>query len=174
MRVIAITILALLATACGSSAGPSGGQPPKSLATAAFQYAACIRHHGVPSFPDPHVSSGGQVDQEVPANAGLSPAFQAAQKACSGLIGPLLARPANADRQAKKQYLLAFGRCLRTHGVAGFPDPTSQGQLTLQMVRAAGVDVHAPAFYTAAKACVGVTHGAITLADVARVVNGSQ
>ncbi|HLJ03661.1 MAG TPA: hypothetical protein VKT31_09485 [Solirubrobacteraceae bacterium] len=170
MRLLAIITLALLATACGSS-GPKAAQTSNNPATAAYQYAACIRHHGVPSFPDPKVS-GNSIAQEVPASAGLSPAFQAAQKACAGIMKALAAGPSQADRQAKKQYLLAFAHCLRGHGVAGFPDPTSHGQLSMQMINAAGVDLHAPSFYTAARACVGVTHGAITLADVARAING--
>jgi hypothetical protein len=58
--------------------------------------------------------------------------------------------------------------------VAGFPDPTSQRQLTVAMVKAAGVDLHAPAVLTAAKGCIGVSHGAITPADVERAVNGRQ
>jgi hypothetical protein len=34
--------------------------------------------------------------------------------------------------------ILAFAKCLRSHGVTNFPDPTSQGQLTLEMVNAVG------------------------------------
>jgi hypothetical protein len=52
-------------------------------------------------------------------------------------------------------------------------DPTAQGQLTLQMVHAAGDDLQAPSFLTAARACVGVTHGAITLADVQQAIQNS-
>jgi hypothetical protein len=40
------------------------------------------------------------------------------------------------------------------------------------MISAAGVDVKAPSFFTAGKACVGVTHGEIPLAAVARAING--
>jgi hypothetical protein len=63
-------------------------------------------------------------------------------------------------------------RCLRDHGVTDFPDPNAQGQLSLQMISAAGVDLHAPSFFTAAKSCVGVTRGAIPLAAVERAING--
>jgi hypothetical protein len=67
---------------------------------------------------------------------------------------------------------LAFARCLRRHGLARFPDPNSQGQITRQMISAAGIDLHQPAVLSAAKACVGVTHGVITQADVDRAING--
>jgi len=42
-----------------------------------------------------------------------------------------------------KQVFLAFARCLRSHGISDFPDPDAQGQLTLQMISAAGVDLNA-------------------------------
>ncbi len=77
----------------------------------------------------------------------------------------------NAEHnRARAQYMLAFARCLRSHGVQGFPDPTAQGQLTLEMIRAAGVDLQAPAFLAAAQACLGVTHGAITFQQVEQAI----
>jgi hypothetical protein len=67
---------------------------------------------------------------------------------------------------------LAFAHCLHTHGIPDFPDPNARGQITGQMIGASGVGLKAPSFSTAAKACITVTHGAITLADVARLING--
>jgi hypothetical protein len=96
---------------------------------------------------------------------------RAAQKACQGIIpGP--GSGGSGNQGPSKQTFLAFARCLRNHGVSGFPDPNAQGQLTLQMINDARVDLKAPSFFTAAKVCVGVTHGAITLPDVARAVDG--
>jgi hypothetical protein len=40
------------------------------------------------------------------------------------------------------------------------------------MINAAGVDLHAPGVLTAGKACVGVTDGVISVADVERAING--
>ncbi len=69
---------------------------------------------------------------------------------------------------------LAFARCMRDHAVlANFPDPTAQGQLTPQMVTAAGIDLHQPALLHAGLACVSVTHGLLTAHDIARAVNGN-
>jgi hypothetical protein len=59
---------------------------------------------------------------------------------------------------------------MRAHGVASFPDPTSQGQLTLQMVTGAGIDLHATATLTAVKACEGASHGIITPSVVAQAL----
>jgi hypothetical protein len=173
-----ISGIALLTAGCGSS--PRSGSthsPPQSGAAAAYRFAACMRNHGDANFPDPHVSSGNghqAVMMAVPASAAQSPHFKAAQKACSGI----LPAPQNASQQAEAQQahkrdLLAFAACLRRHGISGFPDPTSQGRLTLQMVGAAGVDIHTRAFLIAADACVGVTHGAVTRAEIDGAVNGS-
>jgi hypothetical protein len=175
MRLTAIITIALLAAACGSSpSSPGSNQPSNNPAAAAFKYASCIRDHGVPSFPDPHVTTtpgGGSVSQAVPASAGLSPKFRAAQKACRGIL-PAPGKGGPDHQGPSKQVLLAFARCLRSHGISDFPDPNAQGQLTLQMISAAGVDLKAPSFLTAAKACIGVTHGQITLGDVAHAING--
>ena len=67
---------------------------------------------------------------------------------------------------------LAFARCMRARGFTSFPDPTNQGQLTPQMVTAAGIDLHQPELLTAGLACVPVTHGLLTRAAIERAVNG--
>ena len=59
---------------------------------------------------------------------------------------------------------------MRDHGVNNFPDPTAQGQLTLEMVSAAGVDLQAPSVRSAALACVPASHGALTKAAVERAL----
>jgi hypothetical protein len=164
-----------LATGCGGSPAPVKSQSAKTPAEQAFAYARCIRAHGVPAFPDPQVTTTpGSVGirQAVPAGAGLSPAFQAAQKACRSIM------PApgsgHDDHGPGKQVLLAFARCLRARGVSGFPDPNAGGQLTQEMIRAAGVDLHSRGVFNAARACVGVTHGAITMAQIAAATSGSH
>jgi hypothetical protein len=178
MRYLVIISAALVAAACASSPSSpnTSGSTSNNPADAAFRYASCIRDHGVSDFPDPQVKTtpgGGAVavSQAVPAGAGLSPKFKAARNACKGIMPP----PGSGGpghHGPSKQVFLAFARCLRSRGISDFPDPNAQGQLTLQMISAAGVDLKAPSFLTAAKACVGVTHGAITLADVAQAVNG--
>jgi hypothetical protein len=70
---------------------PSGGVP-KALTPAqqaAFlAWAACIRSHGVPNFPDPHFS-GGMVSIGAGPDKGPdpnSPTFRAAQQACKSKL----------------------------------------------------------------------------------------
>jgi hypothetical protein len=180
-RAAAIASLVLLATGCGSSSPPSSStQAPQDGATAAYKYAACMRNHGVQDFPDPQVTNrpdSTAIRQVVPRSLVDSPQGKSAQKACRGILpGPSNVSPARqaAQQHAREQKLLAFARCLRRHGIPRFPDPTPQGLLTIQMVNAAGVDLHAPAVLPAARACIGTARGAITPADVERAVNGSQ
>ena len=112
----------------------------------------------------------------VPAGAGTSPQFNTAQTACRSI----LPAPSKADlaAQAKQQQIhkedvLAFAHCLRNRGITGFPDPNTQGQLSPQMVQAAGVDLTAPRVRTAALACVSASNGGITRADVLQATSGN-
>ena len=166
---------------CGST-GPStttggatsGGGASQGPAAAAFAFSRCMRTHGATNFPDPQVTtSPGQTKISIRAvgKANQSPQFKAAQQACQHLLpGPQSESP--AQQQAHARALLAFARCLRSHGLPNFPDPNAQGQLTIEMINAAGINLHAPNVLPAARACVGVTHGVITGADVERAING--
>jgi hypothetical protein len=59
----------------------------------ALAFSACMRKHGLPDFPDPTFTSAGGIGIRVHLggpNSDLnpsSPVFQAAQKACGGIIG---------------------------------------------------------------------------------------
>jgi hypothetical protein len=181
LSILAGAVLCAGVAGCGSS-GPTttttnssgGGAGPQGAAAAAFAYARCMRTHGVSDFPDPVVTtSPGQTSIKIRAvskDSG-SPQFTAAQQACQHLLpGPQNLSP--AQRQAHAHALLAFARCLRSHGLANFPDPNTQGQITMEMITSAGINLHAPNVLPAARACVGVTHGVITGADVERAING--
>jgi hypothetical protein len=177
MRPIAALVLALLIPAlagCGSQAPTGSASRSNSSPSngAPFEYARCIRTHGVPSFPDPQVTTSAgstSVRQMVPASVGGSPKFKTAEQACRGLLPGPSAGPDGGGPGAG--VLLAFARCLRRHGLGGFPDPDRDGRITPQMISAAGINLHGPAFLSAATACVGVTHGAITPADVLAAAN---
>jgi hypothetical protein len=179
-----LAVLVPLVAGCGS-AGPSGTtgqsgsgqQPGQSAASAAYAYSRCMRSHGVPKFPDPHVvSSPGHVAVSIAVNPSetSSPSFNAAQKACSGILGPLGGGPTPAQQRAKARELLALAQCMRAKGVQDFPDPDRQGRLKLQMLTAAGVDYHSREFLAAGRACAGVTHGLVTIADVEALVHGTH
>ena len=181
----AITGVVLLVAGCGGSAHSStttssaSSGAPRDIASAAYKYAACMRDHGVSNFPDPRVSTsngGTKVAIMVPRAIGSSPQFTTAQTACRGILPEPskaeLAQQAH-DQLVRKQDLLAFAHCLRDHGVSGFPDPNAHGQLTLQMVQAAGIDLTAPQVRTAALACVPASNGGITRAQVMQATSGN-
>jgi hypothetical protein len=85
-------------------------------------------------------------------------------------------RPATRQPRTRHAFtrvaLLAFARRLRSHWFPSFPDPTSSGQLTREMLATAGIDLQARAVVQAADACTSVTHGVITKAVVANFVAG--
>jgi hypothetical protein len=135
-----------------------------------------MRSHGVSGFPDPTVKVNGnsvQVGIHITPALSNSPSFKGAQKACNHILpGPNGPDRSPAEQQARTRALLAFAQCLRTHGFPRFPDPNAQGDLSLQTVAAAGIDIHTPALLTAGKTCASVTHGQITPAQVVQAING--
>jgi len=64
-----------------------GGGPGKMTRQQIDQlvkFAACMRAHGFPDYPDPILHSGGVVEQPLPSSIDTSSAqFQAAQQTCS-------------------------------------------------------------------------------------------
>jgi hypothetical protein len=135
-----------------------------------------MRTHGVTGFPDPRVRRNGneiEVVQGLPASAVASPRFKSAERACRGII-PAPGNGSQSDQPGHKAALLAFARCMRAHGMSDFPDPNPQGQITRTMLSAAGLDLHSHPLLQAALGCVGVTHGAITAAQVQAAAAGPQ
>jgi hypothetical protein len=127
----------------------------------------CMRSHGVPNVPD----SPYEQKQMLNSRNG-QPAVQSAETACGHLLAHGGQSQGPAHGHAQIAAALAFARCVRSHGFPRFPDPTSGGQLTHEMLASAGIDLHQPAVLQAGDACVGVTHGLITRATMARFVAG--
>jgi hypothetical protein len=163
--------------ACGSSS-PSSSSAGRRLTYAqaqqdAVNFAGCMRSHGVPNFPDPTSPHEFKASMSPSSPLARSPAFRSATTACQHLLpggGPPTQSAAHSEGQIAA--LLAFARCLRTHGFPNFPDPTSGGQVTHEMLANAGINLHEPRVLHAADACVRVTHGVVTEAGVARFVAG--
>jgi hypothetical protein len=173
---LALVLLIPAVAGCGSQppTGSASGATASASNDAPFQYARCIRAHGVPSFPDPLITTtpgSTSVRQMAPASVANAPKFKTAEKACQSLEpGP---NSGSSDHHGPSgAVLLAFTRCLRSHGLSGFPDPDRNGRISPQMISAAGINLRGPAFLSAARACIGVTHGAITAADVLAAAKG--
>jgi hypothetical protein len=162
--------------ACGSSSSsqlsasvPSGHPSQAQMQEDAVRFADCVRSHGVPNFPDPATSPR----EFKSAFSDQSPAFRSAASACQHLLpggGPPSQSPAHSPAQIAG--MLAFVSCLRSHGLQSFPDPTSSGELTHEMVANAGINLHQPAVLQIGDACVSASHGVVSKAMVARFVAG--
>jgi hypothetical protein len=130
-----------------------------------------MRSHGVPNFPAPD-SSGGIPKNDVAPLVG-SPQFQVAQSACQRLMPRGGLGPQQVQQTPTRLAdALSFARCMRGHGFPTFPDPTSHGELTPQMVTAAGIDLHQPNVLSAGLACVPASRGLLTRAAIERAVHG--
>jgi hypothetical protein len=121
---VALVALAVLAPACGTA---SAGPPAAAAAgdASAVGYAQCMRSHGVPEYPDPN--SSGELPKITPANEtqlGVSDSrFNAAASACQDLW-PYQEPPPAFQRQELTD-ALKFARCMRSHGVPNWPDPST-------------------------------------------------
>jgi hypothetical protein len=175
--VVAIAAVSLLAAGCGSSdssassaASSSGG--PQTQAQELIRFTSCMRSHGVPSLPDPTSEPHAFKEALDPATE-QSPAFGSAITACHDLLpGASSHSQPTPPSPAQTAALLAFARCLRGHGFPRFPDPSSTGDITHEMLANAGINLQQPEVVQAADACTSVTHGLLTRADVARFVAG--
>jgi hypothetical protein len=174
-RIAALAVVAMLVVACGSSSPSSSNTTPSSgdPAQAAFKFARCMRNHGRLEFSrSRHLATGRRYygHDQAPRRPVLDP------RASDGTPGvprhPVNPEQTAAANRAREPDLLVCARCMRRHSVADFRDPTSQGQLTLEMPASASVDVRAPNVLSAAKTCLPVSTGAITPANVQRAVTG--
>ena len=126
---LAIVVLALGVTACGSSGSSSSSSSDPSAGTAAtarLNLAKCFRANGI-DVPDP--SSGGGAAGGGGLFRVLRNYSQAqvtkARQACSQYFAQAFPR-ANLSPQQRaqlQQQLVKFAQCMRSHGV-NVPDPT--------------------------------------------------
>jgi hypothetical protein len=163
---VAVLASAALA-ACGGSSPSHGGSTPYGPRSSPIAVSRCMRANGVPNFPDPSegpdgggvgfpgglfVSSNGSMVVDGVSVAG--PALANAEKVCKAYLPP--SGPPPKLSASKKLQLLAYARCMRTHGVPNFPDPTftaGGGALSAQVKLGPGINQASPAVQRAAKAC---------------------
>jgi hypothetical protein len=127
-----------------------------------------MRSHGVPGYPDP--ASGGVLPKTSAQQLGVSSSqYQAAQRSCQHLLPTtgsfqqqsrqclsagdcppsLVQQMLNADRN--------FARCMRSHGVPNWPDPTTGSQgapgFNLVPVGITHAETHSPPIETKLAEC---------------------
>ena len=159
--ILATVGLALLAAACGGSTTTKSSA--SSSATAAQQngmlaFSRCVRSHGVPNFPDPN-SSGVLPKRQVAQLTASSPQFPAAHRECEHLL-PNGGQPTQAQVQQAWNDMRNFARCMRSHGVPNWPDPTFTSQQDQRPFfnLPDSIDPNAPQITTKTDTCQHVLH----------------
>lgn len=179
LTLVALVPLALLAAGCGgggSSPGVASVASPTTSATTTnpsqssmSAFSQCMRTNGVASFPDPQGFAGGNLKLTIHNDGAAGPRFQAALNACNHLLP---AGPNETTGQTRAQLAdeLSFARCMRSHGVGNFPDPSPQEGLTVAMAEAQGIDVHSPVILRVVQKCLPASHGGLTAAKVREAI----
>lgn len=167
-RLLALAAVSLFAAGCGGGSSTTAGTATQNGVLA---YVHCMHSHGVPNFPDPN--SSGEISKDKIRPLASSPQFNVAQTACEHVMPVSGLGPQRTAQQTRVLMAdaLSFARCMRNHRVSRFPDPTAEGQLSVEMVQAAGIDVHSPAFLQAVQSCLPASHGGLTPAKVRAALN---
>lgn len=163
ISLVAVAAVSLLAAGLAGAFSPTAATRTQNGVLA---YSDCMRAQGISNFPAPDSSGGIPKDRVVPLVS--SPRFQVAQSACQHLMPNGGLGPKETVQQTRMRLAdaLSFARCMRSHGVSRFPDPTTNGDLSVEMVQAQGIDVHSPATLQAVWACLPASHGSLTAAKV--------
>ena len=134
-----------------SSAARGGNNIAISFGNAAetAKFSACMREHGVPSFPDPNSQGTIQFGPALGIDPN-SPQFRSARTSCLKLL-PNGGQPTAAQQAQTQQKWLAFSKCMRAHGITDFPDPSNGGPPNIQP--GGDLNPNNPRFQTAENAC---------------------
>jgi hypothetical protein len=138
-------------------AAGSGGLPSlQQVYQDDLAYAGCMRGHGDPSFPDPElVKNAHEGVVTWPQGVGKnSPGYLSANRTCEHL----LPKTGNGQLQLMTAQALKYAKCMRSHGVPNFPDPTeSNGSV---YIGGPGIDPNSPQFIEAQNDCRSLAPGA--------------
>jgi hypothetical protein len=122
--VVVLAALAAAAAGCGGSHRSTAGTPTGSLAASWHQVVLCARAHGMPGLQDPRIDE--RTGKAIFPN-GLNIPPQTRQ-ACQRLVDRLVPNAQDhAPTPAQMAGLLRFARCMRSHGIADWPDPRPDG-----------------------------------------------
>ncbi|GAA4215877.1 hypothetical protein AB0C10_36715 [Microbispora amethystogenes] len=142
------------ATGGGDTAGGNGGAAQSSGSGDIVAYANCMRHNGIPNFPDPKPGGGiafpegGDIDPQ-------SPEFKKAEEKCKQYLpsGPRIDAKNDADPNAgwPTADKLKYAQCMRENGLPKFPDPDKNGGFAF--MQDSGIDPQSPQFRKASEAC---------------------
>jgi hypothetical protein len=125
LAALALTAMAALIGACGSSTAGGTGDGTAAQAAKGEAFAKCMRTNGVSQFPDPPASGRFTID-EIANGSSLktnTPEFTQALTACRNLEPAGFTGSRRSSQQ--QQAALEFAACMRAHGVPDFPDPVN-------------------------------------------------
>jgi hypothetical protein len=131
-------------TGSGSASNAGGSTNTQSVNSRPLAFSHCMRSNGVPNFPDPN-SSGVWPKPQV-EGAASNPQYPAAARVCGHLLpdgGPGVAPSPAVDQQIQAD-MTKFARCMRSHGVSNWPDPTLDQGRAIFDPQAAGIDTNSP------------------------------
>jgi hypothetical protein len=157
---VATALLGFVLLAAGCSSGPRGdAQSSAGPMAHLLAYAKCVRAHGIPDFPDPVSNKGGPAGgpgfnlsgggSDLDPN---NPRYKAANQACQSL----LPAPSVAQQQQWMAQALTYSKCMRSHSISDFPDPTASGGITIHAQAGSGgsdLNPNNPQFQAAQRAC---------------------
>lgn len=159
-----------LLAACGGSSSSTAGLPGlQQELQEALAYSQCMRSHGIANFPDPTQASSGarNTNGEVQRGVGIaiqdgtidasSPQYLSANRTCTKLTG-FGHVPAAQLRQGLIT-LLRYSECMRSHGIANFPDPVENSNGVSIKTAGTGIDVYSPRYKAADRACRALEPG---------------
>jgi hypothetical protein len=150
----AVAGLALLVAACGGSAAGSAASSGSDYQQA-VAFTHCMRSHGEPGYPDPVREAGGTVAFQITPASGIhtnSAPYQSAYGACHQQLPSGRTGLAPGLRQQAIAAALKYSACMRSHGIANFPDPVSTGE-GISIPPMHGVNPQSQQFQSAEKAC---------------------
>ena len=152
--VITVMAAAVLMAACGGSPSSTGSASSPTAggsanAPSGLAFARCVRSHGIPNFPDP-IDSSGHFSKTTLQQLGVSGSrLRTVEDACQSLLP---AGPAPLTAQEQQDYLRAAA-CMRSHGIASFPDPVFSGGGVSFPTPPAGFATGSPRFVQARQIC---------------------
>lgn len=174
LATMSATLLLITAVAGCDPGGSPSSTPPSSAATGqqaldiAREWVQCLRDRGLTRMPDPRIDEQGHITYAAPADGyefkrDLLRRPEAAQ-ACQPIIDRL---PASARRRsdvspADIRTLTEFAKCVRSKGVAEFPDPNAHGEFDLTGTPLENARLESRVD-PALKACRGVWSGEVSV-----------
>ncbi len=123
LAALAAGALVAVAAGCGGGSPATTTTGHASVAAAWHQVVLCARAHGLPNLADPRIDANGKAI--FPAGLDIPPQTR---RACQPLLDRLIPNyDSHSVTPTQMVGLLRFARCMRSHGIRDWPDPSADG-----------------------------------------------